>query len=372
MSSRRGRGEGGLRKRKGKDGKRDLWEGTVTLPSRPGAKRQRRYVYAQTKAKTKAKLDRLLAQLEGDYYVDPNYTVANLLDDWVKAKQDGWRPHTQRIYEIYIREDLKPGIGHVRLMDLTKRICRDFLDEFQEEKSANSRNYVQTLLSVALKWACYTDKIGANPVEAIEKAKHQKRKPIIWEEEEVNAFMSSARAGGHRLYTLFDLILATGLRRGEVAGLQWNDIKGDHLKIQRQALNIGGKVQTGPPKSKAGERLVPIPRDTQQLLETHREEQTRQLGGNALYVFAFSLNEPLSPAAIYLSFKALVREAGVRACTLHDLRHWNISMKVRSPDFDIAAVANEAGHSSPDMTLGVYTQFVHRKRTAKSVKELMN
>jgi integrase len=79
-----------------------------------------------------------------------------------------------------------------------------------------------------------------------------------WEPEHVGEFFD--RCGRHRLGSLFELTVHTGLRRGEVAGLHWGDVDlvGRQIVVRHNRVSVDGRVQETTTKTRAGRRTVPL------------------------------------------------------------------------------------------------------------------
>ena len=355
MPRRRPRGEGSIYQRK--DG---LWHGRLSLPpARPGALRKRESVYARTQVECAKKLARAIAEHNVGIEPPKDYTVSDMLDAWLKERKGEWKESTIITYDTAVRKYIKPWLGHVLLKDLTRKRCRNFLKQIHETGTANKRNTQHTVLHTACNWACENDLMETNPLQHVRKAKHDVREAIIWSAKEVELFLSVV--DDPMYYTLFRLYLATGIRRGEAAGLKWESVnlEGGFIVIKQQARDLAREVKIIPPKSKSANRQIPIARKEIQLLWEHKSRQTEQLG-EMEYVFTNQTGGLLSPNAVYSRFKRLIKKAGpgLRPTVLHDLRKWNISHKVNDPDLDIATVTREAGHASSKLTLDTYTKVI--------------
>jgi integrase len=179
----------------------------------------------------------------------------------------------------------------------------------------------------------------------------------VWSEEQVSAFLIAVR--GDTYEAMYHLALKLGLRRGELLGLQWNDI--DWLKstihVRRQAIIPNkGKRSTASPKTTKGKRVIPVGKTVLDLLRT-QVEQVQQMRLSAPrweennLVFPCSVGTP--PSRIDLQFKKLAKAAGLPVIRFHDMRHTAASIMLAN-GIPIMVVSRILGHSSAAITLRVY------------------
>jgi integrase len=170
------------------------------------------------------------------------------------------------------------------------------------------------------------------------------------------------KSGHEAPYALFHLIAHRGLRRGEAAGLEWEDIDldGPALTVRRQHTQRGWEVIEHGPKSEAGDRTVALDAGTVAALRTHRRAQVaeRLAWGSAWVdsgkVFTQENGAPPHPATITDRFHELVAAADLPPVRLHDLRHGAASLMLAA-GVDLKVVQETLGHSSITLTSDTYT-----------------
>lgn len=191
------------------------------------------------------------------------------------------------------------------------------------------------------------------------------------DDKQVAKFIKAAR--GERLEALFILAVTTGLRQGEILGLRWKDIDFERRQLHVRFSLQGTKrenITLGSPKTKAGERTVPLGSLAIDALHAHRERQDaeRDLVGskwNVPEIVADELTELVfsSPFGNYLStgtlndvFHRVVERAGVngRSLRFHDLRHTAITAWLHDPAIGPKNVQAMAGHQSITTTFDIY------------------
>jgi integrase len=175
--------------------------------------------------------------------------------------------------------------------------------------------------------------------------------------------MDHARARESAHLVLFHVAPTSGLRRGELLALRWQDVDLDDrvLRVRRTLNQVDGELTFGKPKSKRSRRDVGLDDETASLLRLHRKEQheLRLLVGsgwrNHDLVFASPTGEPWKPDSITRAFARLVESSGLPRLSFHGLRHVHASMLIASGT-NARVVSERLGHSSVSFTLSVYVQ----------------
>ena len=237
MAKKRANGEGNIRKRK--DGR---WEGRYTAgyDSKTG-KRIIKNVLGKTQAEVKEKLKKALEETNGldVSRAADEYTVATWLRTWYELyAKPNVRTATANRYELIIETYTIPRIGNIKLKKLTTRHLQKLYKELLESgrihvgKNQNKGLSSTTVHSVHLMLHCALDRavkerlIPRNPCEDCIVPKPRKLEMKILPPEHIKAYLDAAEARG--LLPMFYLELVSGLRKGELVALRWDD-----LDIQR-------------------------------------------------------------------------------------------------------------------------------------------
>jgi integrase len=186
---------------------------------------------------------------------------------------------------------------------------------------------------------------------------------------QIHQFLEAAH--GHRLEALFILALSTGMRRGELLGLKWQDLDLERgtLQVRRILSKIPGKLpgrgfEEAEPKAERGRRSIVLPTFTVEALKRHRLKQleAKRKAGPAWqehdYVFCTSVGTHLNPTHDVLHvLKALLQKAGLPHIRFHDLRHsaatMLLEMKVHPK-----IVQEILGHSEISITMDIYSHVL--------------
>ncbi len=203
------------------------WNYSVSLGTGPdGHAQQERRGGFGTKEDAENALAELITRIRtGEYVHDTGLTLADWLDQWLAGKlaRGAIRRGTHTLYEGHIRHYWQPQIGHVRLRDLRVSHVQRALSAIDDGRLSAStirraHNTLRSALSTAVKQQLIASNLAVN-VE-LPAAKRPKVKP--WTADELGAFLD--HVAPNRFAALFEVAAATGMRRGEVCGLRWQDI----------------------------------------------------------------------------------------------------------------------------------------------------
>lgn len=167
---------------------------------------------------------------------------------------------------------------------------------------------------------------GENVARFVELPASEPKDVTPWSADEVIAFLDAAK--GDRLYAAFVLLLLYGMRRGEVLGLRWQDIDFDRgiIRVRQQLYRVGGLLQVGPVKTRAGIRDLPLlglARTALAARQADQEADRVRLGSawtDTGLVFTTRTGRPVEPRNLVRSFVRLCRSSGIRSISVHTLR----------------------------------------------------
>jgi len=373
----RGNYEGSITKRK--DGR---WQGAVTVGRDPDTgKPVRKFVYGRTRQEVAEKVNKLLAETQAGLVLPKGKTTfGEWLDTWLNAyKKPDVRQTTWENYEMIIRRHLKPALGKVPLEKLRpEQFQKLYLKKQEEGLSSRTIRLIHTVAHASLKQAVELDYLARNPADGARPPRMEKKELQILTREELQRFLEAAR--GHRLFAAFHLLIGSGMRRGEVLGLRWQDIdlKAGTVTVNQTLVKVNSGVAFHEPKTRSGRRRIPLPRDVVKSLRAWQvrwKEERLKLGPywpHTDLVFPSEVGTPIQPRNFFRTFKQVLRKAGLpETVTIHSLRHTYATLLLEAGEHP-KVVQELLGHSSITMTLDLYSQVSPglKERAVKTLDQI--
>ncbi len=362
MSKRRANGEGNLRKRS--DGR---WEGRYTAGYDPDTgKRIIKNVLGRTQAEAKEKLKAAVEQAQQlDVTRTDEYTVATWLRTWYDLyAQPNVRQATADRYKLMIETYTIPRIGKIKLKKLTSRDLQKMYKDLMEHGRVNQRSghgnpglssttvrSVHLMLHSAFERAVKERLIPRNPTNDCIAPKVQKVEMKTLRPKHLKSYLEAADARG--VLPMFYLELVSGLRKGELVALLWDDldIQNRTISVSKQYIkNPSGKLTLSRPKTETSVRRVSIPQEAVDLLIQEHEKHPENP-----YMFPSSATgEMYYPDSVVKLHEKLLKDAGLEHIRFHDLRHTFATLALQN-GVDIKTVSSMLGHYDAGFTLRTYT-----------------
>ncbi|MEE9544053.1 MAG: site-specific integrase [Rhodospirillales bacterium] len=185
----------------------------------------------------------------------------------------------------------------------------------------------------------------------------------ILDQDDAPKLLSAAKST--RLHVPVILALTTGMRRGEVLAIRWQDIDldGAVLTVIQSLEQTKAGLRFKPPKSKKSRRRISLSPLTVDALRRHKVKQLEErlalgLGKNdSGLVFTTVEGEPVNPRKFSKDFYWIVKRSKIKRVTFHGLRHTHITQLLKDGEH-IKVVSERVGHSSIAITLGVYGHVI--------------
>jgi integrase len=220
--------------------------------------------------------------------------------------------------------------------------------------------YLHTLLRKALKQAVKWGLIPRNVTVAVDAPRPAKNETEYFSFEQAKTFLEVASKA--RFWTLYVLAFSTGLRRGELLGLRWEDLERGVLRVRR-SLTPDDKSYNQP-KSAKGRSSVCLTPGAVKVLERHKTNQDREkdclesLWQEQGLVFPYSIGTPFNPSNLLnRSFEPLLRRAGLPMIRFHDLRHTFATLMLSNREYP-KIVQEILGHAQITLTLDTYSHVL--------------
>jgi integrase len=355
VAKRRGNGEGSIYKRN--DGR---WVGQYLVHTAKGPKY--RYLYGKIRRDVDEKLTKAKADRDGGLVIDAGtLTLAEYMDRWLRdSARNRLRPKTYGDYSGLTRLHIVPALGHIKLKKLTPLHVQSLYgSKLESGLSKRTVEYIHTVLHSALKQAVRWELVRRNVTDAVDPPRPERKERPTFSLAQARLFLETAWDDGWG--ALYVLVIQTGMRRGELFGLRWDDVDlGNAWLHVRQALAPDGK-SFSLPKTAKGRRRIRITPEAVEALKKHRvaQHQERLKQGSVWrdhgLVFCSLVGTPMNPDNfIKRQYKPLLRRAELPYIRFHDLRHTFASLmmpNVKNPQI----VQEMLGHSRISTTLDIYS-----------------
>jgi integrase len=354
---RHGHREGSIYLRK--DGR---WVAEITLEDG-----NRKQFYRKTRKEAFEALQKALhEQKQGILATGPQQTMKQYLEDWLEnVHKPTLRDNSYILYRMLISKHILPAIGHIQLQKLSpQQVQALYARKLQEGYAASTVRAIHRLLHKALSDAVRWNLVSINVCDRVKQPRSAKHNIQPLTKEQAQTLLEAAK--GHCLEGLLTLALATGMRRGEILSLRWQDI--DFLEkclyIHHTVNRIGKKgLVESEPKTATSKRKVILPQfviDALHQQYTLQEEIRAKAGAEWReldLVFSNSFGGYIEPSNLRVMFKRVLKSAGLPDMRFHDLRH-SAATLLLSMGAHPKLVQELLGHSTISITMDIYSHVL--------------
>lgn len=319
-------------------------------------------------AKTEKEAERILrerlAQADAGGIVAPSrITLKALLEEhYLPHAKQTLRPTTYASYEIVTRKHVLPALGHLRVEKITPATLNRFYRELADAgASPRLVRYCHAILHRAFKLAVKWRLATYNPAANADPPAVPRKEMQTLDADGIRRLLDAAQ--GDRLYPLWLLAVATGMRRGELCGLKWEDVdfEGGAVIVRRNLVMVNGRPAVQEPKTARSRRRVKLPASCLEALKAWRHEQKKERLAHGPgyedsgYVFTQGDGKPLRPDLLTKRhFPRLLAKAGLpEALRLHDLRHSHATALLQAGT-PAKVISERLGHFSTAFTMDTY------------------
>jgi integrase len=305
----------------------------------------------------------LLTQLAtGAYIESTRETVGAYLVRWLEATEATVRPATVARYQAQITNHLIPAFGSLGVTRLTPAHIQTFYaTKLRAGLSPTTVRLFHMLLHRALDQAVKWRLIPYNPCDAVEPPR--KARPVMqtWNAASVRTILTGSDA--HPLGALFRLALMTGMRKGELLALRWQeiDLERGTLAVRRSLTrDRDDRWIIGEPKTAAGRRAIALPASCVAALKRHQRRQTERMMKHRDVWHADGLvfdrgdGALLHPNVADQQFQREANRLTLPRIRFHDMRHTAATLML-AEGVHPKIVCERLGHSSIAMTLDRYS-----------------
>lgn len=364
----------------------DLHPRHTSLPGQ--RRRQRSKGGYRTKRDALKALNEAQSTVQRGIYVEPSKLSVKtfLVDHWLPAIESGLRKSTFQGYHSAICSHVIPRLGEMRLQALTSDGLNAFYATLLKEGRRDGKgglspktvHNVHVMLHKALHDAVRWNHLPRNVAEFSDPPRQTSSGKAMrtWTPEELRNFLRFVE--NDPLFAAWVLSASTGMRRGEVLGLRWQDIDFDRrrLAICQTIISIDYRVEISEPKTARGRRSVALDSGTVTALRAHRASQNQEkLKLGEVYqdlglVFCRADGTPVHPDRFTQMFDKHVKDSGIPRIRLHDLRHTHATLALAA-GIHPKVVSERLGHSTVAFTMDVYSHAIPSME-AKAAETIAN
>jgi integrase len=341
--------------------------------------------------KTKKEALVAAAQLEqevanGVKVTNNNLTFEAVYLQWFEVHSKTVKISTKNAIMSKFKKQILPRLGKFKIKDITKLYCQQVINDIAEEiKSVNDmRMYANQVFKHALRM----DIISKNPMEHVivpKPIKDTLAKDFdnrnYWKKDEIKRFLSyTEQQLPLQDHVLFQLLIYTGARKGELLSLAWEDIDftNGFINLGKTLYYDKGKAIFQTTKTGDFRRLISLDSKTLTLLKKWRIKQNGALiankGGNEFkdLVFSRENGSPLRLAYLNEKLSSLIKKLNLHKINIHGFRHTHASLLFEA-GANIKEVQERLGHSDIKMTMDTYTHVTNtvKEQTAEKFSKYM-
>ncbi|WP_342045960.1 site-specific integrase [Bacillus sp. OTU530] len=314
-----------------------------------------------TKKEAQTALAKVVSEIsEGSYVELSKETVENLLAMWLEMKKASLKETTFISYETSVKH-IVYHLGRVTLEKLNATQIQRMCNTLANDLSSTTVNKIHNVLKRCLRYAVKIGMIQKNPAEFVDPQKEEPKELVVWDEQQAQHFMELTKKS--RNHIAFVLALTTGMRKGEILGLRWQDIDFENKSLSiRQTLSPLNKIQTGG-KTTAARRFISLPDMTLDALKQHRlrlKKEKLKMGeaytDNDLVVCT-RFGNVLGHNDLSDSFQLYLKRSGLPKIRFHDLRHTHATLLLKA-GVHVKIVSERLGHTNIAITLNTYSHIM--------------
>lgn len=355
---------------------KESWRLTVSagIDSEGNQIRIRKTIKAKSKREAEKELAKMVTEIEKGQFVEPTkLTFADFVERWIEdyAKRN-LAPKTLHRYIQILQSRILPVLGHIKVEQIKPVHLLEFYSNLTEEGirldgkagklSDTTIQYHHRVLSSIFQSAVQWQVIYNNPCSRVKPPKVKKRQSACYNEQQTADLLRALENEPLKYKVIVILALSTGLRRGELMGLEWSDInfKSNTLEVKRTSQYVPGiGVITKEPKTETSKRVISIPESVMSLLKKYKSEQAKErlevgdLWQGSDRLFTTWDGRPMHPDTISGWFPELLNRNGLPRIPFHGLRHTAATLLI-GQGVHAKTISSRLGHSSISTTMNIY------------------
>ncbi len=360
--------------------------------------RKRRTAHAKTPHEAEKMLAGFIVEVERGLVIDgKKMTFKEFVERWLKDYAEAnLAPMTLFRYKDLLTGFILPSLGHIKLDQLRPTHIIEFenmLREngirrdkkpggFSEKTIMQHHRIISSILNDAIQWQL----LFSNPAARVKPPKVPKKQAACYDEDQMVTLLGildQLLPEFLKFRVMVDLALATGLRRGELMGLEWKDIDFDSctLEVRQASQYLPGKgCFVKDPKNETSKRLISVPVNSIALLKKWKAQQSEQRlkvgdlwhkqnekGEDENWVFTTWDGRQMHPDTPSKWFNKFLKKNNLPHIPFHGLRHTSATLLIAEGS-DIKEVSGRLGHANTSTTGNIYAHFLKKADQAAAEK----
>ena len=305
------------------------------------------------------------------YTDDNNMTVESLMSKWLESKELNLKETTISRYRQQVEWYIKPSLGRYPISALNVSIIQNWVNDIYKHPPTMKNNgmalspkTVKNIflnLQAALNYAVFMKLIPDNPCSHVNLPTLVHHEVEAFDEDDVRKILLCAK--GSDLYFPIYLLIHTGMRRGELLGLKWENVhleeEHPYIDIVQTRLSACGKEVIDTPKTESSKRKIYLSSQAKKEFQRYRiwaKEVLLRYGkiqSSSDFVIIREDGKLDEPNNFTRRWNKFLEQNGIRQLKLHGLRHTCATMLLKN-NVDIKTISNRLGHSDTSMVLNVY------------------
>lgn len=343
------------------------WQYTIDLGIDPvtGKRKQKcKQGFKGKKECRKAMMAKILEIENGEYFQAKGDLLKDYLKDWLYTTKLNVSSGTYEFYKITVEKKLIPNLGNMPIDKLKPMHISKFLVKQAEKGLSHSTvRHCYNVLNIALNAAVKLQIIKNNPCIPVTPPVKEHKKLSTLNLEQINTLLNYTKKSQFRvMYLPIFLAVTTGMRRGEILGLKWEnvDLEKVIIRVVDNYTKAGKENILTTPKSDKSVRSIALLESTIKELKKHKKTQIEyrlKLGTNYEdnnLVCCWEDGRYIRGDYISQTFHKLITRSGLPKVRFHDLRHSHATLLL-AEGIHPKIVSERLGHSKVDITLNTYS-----------------
>ncbi len=332
-----------------------------------GERLQKRFGPYSGKTLAKNEMLKIKNEINAGIFKNPtDIKLKEFLQRWLDHKSKHVSKGTMAHYKPYVNRHLITNLGGLKIDRLKPLHIQELYDSYIEEETLSNQSIVHMhrILNNVYKLAMNWDLVNKNPCTNIKPPKPEKFEMQVWDEVDVRTFLDFSKTD--RFYIIYLLALTTGMRKGELLGLKWQDVDFTNktISVNRAVTRKkGGGFEIGSLKTDHSYRNISLFNHVIAELEEHKHEQRKfKMKNRKTYkdedlITSNSYGSFILPRNLDRNWLPLLEESMLKRIRFHDMRHTHATLLLKQ-DVHPKVVQERLGHYSITVTLDLYSHVL--------------